>query len=86
MGYLCSFTKSNQLTIREGYPGSIKDFYWDSNNWPSERPKKVECETNGADGGKIKVTASTDALDGEKDGKYDFVVNIGDPGRKVAGK
>lgn len=83
MGYLCSFINDNQLTIREEYPASIKDFYWDSKHWPSDRPLKVECSTDGGDGGRIKVTASTGALSGAKNGTYNYIVNIGDPGREL---
>jgi hypothetical protein len=77
MAYLCKFWTANRLTVKSEYPPSIKDFYDDNNNWPSDRELKYACEVTREDGEKVKIVGSTNALSKVENNIYHFYVTIG---------
>ena len=79
MAYLCKFWSSNRLTVKPEYPPSIKDFYDNEKNWPSDLPSIVTCEVKSQDGTSIVIKGSTNALKGVANNIYTFDVLIGAP-------
>ena len=76
MAYLCKFWTSNRLAVKAEHPPSIKDFYDDEKNWPEGHPLSVYCQVTMAEGDKIVVKGSTNALKGVSNGIYKFNVLI----------
>ena len=77
LGYEVHASKPNQLTVKDEVAPSIKDFYDDSGNWPSDRPVHVETTVRRSTGD-IRITGSTNALDGLPEPRtYKYLVNIG---------
>lgn len=76
MGYLCSYWKSNQLTVKDGFPKSSSAFYWDDKLWPKDRPLKVQDNIKTPEGD-LPLQGSTNALNGVGDHIYKFYVGIG---------
>jgi hypothetical protein len=77
LGYEVHASKENQLAAKDGVALSIKDFYDDDGNGPSDRPMQVETTIRSSTGNN-KITDSTNAPGGLPGPfTYKFVVTIG---------